>query len=511
MQTDVGSILGGSQPAVLCILTLLSLYILKCLLVGSTGKYPVLNPKKPFEFSNNRVVRDFIKNSKHLLAKGRSLYNDKPYEAYTDWGKVVIIPPHYVEALKNNRQLEFMETAKDDIHGYIPGFDPGAPPIDITPVVNKYLTRALAKLNGPLSEEASLTLHDVLGESTEWHEFQPQHEIIRIVSRMSSRVFMGEELCRDEGWLKASSDYTLQWFLAGEELRCYPRWLRSYIHWFLPSCQAVRGKLDKARAFLQPYIDRRRAAKEEAMREGKTIPFDDSIEWFEKEYPGKADPARDQIGLSLVAIHTTTDLLSETLFNIALHPELFAPLREEIIGALRAEGMKKTSLYNMKLLDSVIKESQRLRPVLLGVFRRTALSDITLPNGDVIKKGTKIVCDTTHQWNTDYYQDALTFDAYRFARMRDTPGQDKQAHLVSTSRDMLGFGHGVHSCPGRFFAANEIKVALCHMLLKYDWKLPEGVVPESSWFGMALSGDQKAKLIIRRRCEELDIDSLDRE
>lgn len=113
MQTDIGSILGGSQPAVLCILTLLLLYFLKYLLVDSTGKYPILNPKKPFEFSNNRVVRDFIKNSKHLLAKGRSLYNDKPYEAYTDWGKVVIIPPHFVEALKNNRQLEFMETAKD--------------------------------------------------------------------------------------------------------------------------------------------------------------------------------------------------------------------------------------------------------------------------------------------------------------------------------------------------------------------------------------------------------------
>lgn len=113
MQTDIGYVLGGSQPAVLGILTLLSLYILKYLLVDSTGKYPILNPKKPFEFSNNRVVRDFIENSKHLLAKGRSLYNDKPYEAYTDWGKVLVIPPHFVESLKNNRQLEFMETAKD--------------------------------------------------------------------------------------------------------------------------------------------------------------------------------------------------------------------------------------------------------------------------------------------------------------------------------------------------------------------------------------------------------------
>ncbi|KAF4443608.1 putative cytochrome P450 monooxygenase (lovA) [Fusarium austroafricanum] len=450
-------------------------------------------------------------NSKHLLAKGRFLYNDKPYKAYTDWGEVLIIPPQFAESLKNNRQLEFMETAKDDIHGYLPGFEPGAPPIDITPVVNKYLTRALAKLTTPLSEEASLVVHHVLGDSTEWHEMQPQHEIIRIVSRMSSRVFMGKELCRDEGWLKASSDYTIQWFIAGEGLRYYPRWMRPYIHWFLPSCQAVRKKLDEARKFLQPHIDRRNATKQEAIAKGRPSPFDDSIIWFEKEYPGQADPARDQIGLSLVAIHTTTDLLTETLFNIALHPELLKPLREEIVSVLSTDGMKKTSLYNMKLLDSVIKESQRLRPVLLGVFRRTALSDITLPNGDVIKKGTKIVCDTTHQWNPEYYKDALKFDAYRFVRMRETSGQDKQAHLVSTSHNMLGFGHGVHSCPGRFFAANEIKIALCHMLLKYDWKIPDGVVPESSWFGMALLGDQKAKLLVRRRKEELDINAIEKE
>ncbi|KAF4414817.1 ent-kaurene oxidase, partial [Fusarium austroafricanum] len=187
MQTDLGPVLGKSQSAILCTITLLSLCVLKYLLVDCNGKYPILNPKKPFEFSNGRVVQDFIKNSKQLLAKGRSLYNDKPYKAYTDWGEVLIIPPQFAESLKNNRQLEFMETAKDDIHGYLPGFEPGAPPIDITPVVNKYLTRALAKLTTPLSEEASLVVHHVLGDSTEWHEMQPQHEIIRIVSRMSSR------------------------------------------------------------------------------------------------------------------------------------------------------------------------------------------------------------------------------------------------------------------------------------------------------------------------------------
>ena len=69
----------------------------------------------------------------------------------------------------------------------------------------------------------------------------------------------------------------------------------------------------------------------------------------------------------MAAIHTTTDLLTETMQNIMLHPELVLELREEIVNVLSADGWKKTSLYNLKLLDSVIKESQRLRP---AAFRK---------------------------------------------------------------------------------------------------------------------------------------------
>lgn len=189
---------------------------------------------------------------------------------------------------------------------------------------------------------------------------------MRIVSRMSSRVFMGEDLCKDEKWLKVSMDYTVRLFQTGDSLRAWPRWARPYVHWFLPSCQAVRKTLQEARDLLQPYIERRKAAKEEAIAEGRPSPFDDAIEWFEKEYGSKSDPATEQIRLSLVAIHTTTDLLLETMFNISLHPELLKPLREEIATVLSAEGLKKTALYNLKLMDSVIKETQRLRPVGLG-------------------------------------------------------------------------------------------------------------------------------------------------
>ncbi|KAM0352543.1 hypothetical protein ACHAPU_002212 [Fusarium lateritium] len=331
---------------------------------------------------------------------------------------------------------------------------------------------------------------------------------MRIVSRISSRVFMGEELCRDEEWLQVSSDYTMAAFSTADVVRSYPRWARPMIHWFIPECRDLRSKLNDARRCLQPHIDRRNAIKREAIAQGKPCLFDDSIEWFEKEYPNH-DPATEQIAISLVAYHTTSDLLMETLFNLVQHPELFKPLREEIIKVLTESGLKKTSLYNLKLMDSVVKESQRVRPIGLGAFRRQAMADVTLPNGDVIKKGTKIASSTMHMLDSDHYKDATKFDGHRFLKMRETPGQDKHAHLVSTSADHLGFGHGLHACPGRFFAANEVKIALCHLLLKYDWKLEDGAVPEVQHIGFKLFRDPSTKLVVRRRSEELDLDSVE--
>lgn len=186
-----------------------------------------------------------------------------------------------------------------------------------------------------------------------------------IVSRMSSRVFMGEELCRDEQWNKASANYTLKLFAAADVLREYPRWTRPFVHWFLPCCWEVRKALQATREHLQPHVERREKIKAEALARGQQSPFDDSIEWF-AQAGSKRPPADCQVTLSLVAIHTTTDLLASAMINIAKHPELFQPLREEVVRVLSAEGLKKTALYDLKLMDSVFKETQRLKPINLG-------------------------------------------------------------------------------------------------------------------------------------------------
>lgn len=61
--------------------------------------------------------------------------------------------------------------------------------------------------------------------------------------------------------------------------------------------------------------------------------------------------------------------MSEIMTQIARHPEIFKPLRDEVVEVLSRDGLKKVALYNLKLMDSVIKECQRLKPVTIGKQR----------------------------------------------------------------------------------------------------------------------------------------------
>lgn len=92
--------------------------------------------------------------------------------------------------------------------------------------------------------------------------------------------------------------------------------------------------------------------------------------------------------------------------------------------------------------------------------------------------------------------------------MRQTPGKENQAHFVTTGPDSLGFGHGQHACPGRFFAANEVKILMCHLLLKYDLELTPGTDTSVQVYGFSLNSKRGVKVKVRRRKEEVDLDGL---
>ncbi|TLD18496.1 hypothetical protein PspLS_10302 [Pyricularia sp. CBS 133598] len=475
----------------------------------SYPELPYLNPKGPLELTWRRRLADYMVNSRDLLAQGKRKFGDKPYKMFTDLGSVIIVPPKYTDELKSHRGLDFIEQGLESAHSYIPGFDAFDADSTFVKVVNNHLTKALMKLTAPLMEEATTGLNEIWGNSKEWREMAPM-EIMYLVSRISSRIFMGEELCKDQEWVEASAQWADCVFRAVFTLRGWPRFLRPYVHWFIPDANLVRQRVRVCREVLQPHIDRRNAVKAEAIARGEPSPFNDSIEWFAREYSTPFDPATKQLTLSLFAIHTTTDLLVSTLADLAKHPEIIKPLREEVISVLSAEGLKKSAFQKLRLMDAVFKESQRLRPLMLAFFRRKAMEDITLSDGFCIKKGTLIAMDGTQLLrDEELYPEPLRWNPYRFLQMREA-GQENKAHLVSVSTQHFGFGHGLHACPGRFFAANELKIALAQIILKYDITLPDDAknLPEAM-VGSNYVVPKGTRFLIRRRQEELDFDSLD--
>ncbi|KAM0417034.1 hypothetical protein ACHAPT_013000 [Fusarium lateritium] len=262
-----------------------------------------------------------------------------------------------------------------------------------------------------------------------------------------------------------------------------------------------------------PLIQRRRELRQAAIAAGEPIPtFNDAIDWSEQEAAiagSSFDPVISQLTLSLLAVHTTYDLLQQTMIHLARNPQFIEPLRKEVVEMLSADGWKKMSLFKMKFLDSAIKGTKRLKPGSIVTMRRNVTDDITLCNGLKLPKGTRLNDDNRRLNDPTIYENPHVYNPYRFHKMRSEVGKDHMAQLVSTSSNHLGFGHGEHSCPGRFFAANEIKVALCHILVKYDWKLAPNTETTPDTRGMISKSSPVTDILVRRRpWTKIDVDMI---
>lgn len=130
---------------------------------------------------------------------------------------------------------------------------------------------------------------------------------------------------------------------------------------------------------------------------------------------------------------------------------------------------------------------------------REATADITLADGTFLPKGTLLAVSTQKHWDASIYPEPNKFIGDRFLKMRQTPGRENIAQLVTTGPAHLGFGHGNHACPGRFFAAAEIKIILAQLILGYEWKPIHGCEPKIKVLGITLDSDPLAKIQIRKR------------
>ncbi|KAJ0330167.1 hypothetical protein COL922a_012477 [Colletotrichum nupharicola] len=229
---------------------------------------PLINPPKSFDLSGAAVKKDFVQRSNEIIQEGLKAFGGEPYSVISDTGRVIMLAPKHVDEIRNDPKLSFLKNTEHDFHAHLSGFEPfgaGNAIQTLIMVAKKQLTKFL-------------------------------------VSRLSSRVFLGPEICRNEEWLNITVKYVVDSFVAAERLRIVPKPLRRIVHWFLPECQRVRSHVAQTRSIIQPVIDARAREKRAAAQEGRPIPtYDDAIQWGEEESArSKYDPAIYQVGVNPV-------------------------------------------------------------------------------------------------------------------------------------------------------------------------------------------------------------------
>ena len=105
------------------------------------------------------------------------------------------------------------------------------------------------------------------------------------------------------------------------------------------------------------------------------------------------------------------------------------------------------------------------------------LKGVTLSNGQYLPAGVNIeVSSIAIYADSANYPDGDSFDGFRHYKLRrgGSTADHARNQFVTINETNMGFGYGRHACPGRFFAANEIKLMLARLILGYDIKMPNG-------------------------------------
>ncbi|KAG6163598.1 hypothetical protein E4U11_001779 [Claviceps purpurea] len=284
---------------------------------------------------------------------------------------------------------------------------------------------------------------------------------LKIIARLTIFSLFGESLCRDVA--------------------------------FLDLCWELQEKI-------RAEIDKRRNSGEKAPM--KDI-LDYTMDWIDNRRDtmfGDAHVVHVMIRVIFAALHTSSQLVAHTLFELATRPDYIGALREEVEQCFEQHGQgTKAALDSMYKIDSFIKETQRFNPLDAASLARVALKEFTFSNGLHIPKGSVIFTPNSPIFEDErFYPKAKTFDGFRFSRMRGDPKLKSSCDLTATNEQSMHFGTGRHACPGRFMVSDEVKLAVIFILQNFDIAMENfGPRPKNHAFGKFMLPDMAAKIWLR--------------
>ncbi|EKG14399.1 Cytochrome P450 [Macrophomina phaseolina MS6] len=451
---------------------LISLYFLRA---DPLAHIPILAAERGDEKERRAL---FLKDAKSLYLEGRKKFGDGVYQITTSrHSKTIVVPTKFLEELRKlpddtlcnqcaaDETLESKYTrlnTHEPVHGH---------------VLKTSLTPSLRRMNPRISAEIDHAVHANLPSQPAWTSVNIHHALLRIVASATGCIGIGAPLCRDDQYLAVTANYAGHVMAAGTAASRVPLWLRPVLAPRLPEVKKLDALLAEAEAFMRPVIEERKRG----MAEGKPAEGD-LLQWMLETDRARFGLEDDRkvvtayLGFVFAAIHSTTVVATNILYSLAAMRDFIPELREEIRRAVDSHGgvLSFEALQKMMKLDSVMKESMRLYPLQHANFQRKVLRPFTLSTSVRIPGNTVLEFPTvTTSLDPSVFPDPHTFDPLRFYRIRTAPDADHSSNqFVTVSADATWWGWGSHACPGRFFAANEIKMVVAQIVLEWDVKMP---------------------------------------
>ena len=173
--------------------------------------------------------------------------------------------------------------------------------------------------------------------------------------------------------------------------------------------------------------------------------------------------AGNVLTMLLAGEDTTANTLAWLLHLLHRHPEALAKARDEVrrVGALESgtlEDFTPEMLGQLDYLEACIHETMRLKPVapfvVVEALREATIADVR------IEPRTLVWCVMRHDSvAAEHFERPTEFDPQRWL------GEGDASHAKRVS---MPFGAGPRTCPGRYLALTEMKMALAMLLDSFD-------------------------------------------
>ncbi|KAH7096696.1 cytochrome P450 [Auriculariales sp. MPI-PUGE-AT-0066] len=464
----------------------------------------------------NRASTESVTKINEWIFEGYRKYKAGVFKVriFRSWNYIVSSSRHVDELRKApDDTLSFSQAVNETMEAqYTMGKHFIVEGILLTKLVKARLTRSLAGLFPVVTDEIAAAFTDEITSKlngNEWHGMTIVPQLMRVVCRTSNRIFVGcPYVSRDKDYVSLNVQYTIDLFNSAQTIRRWPRFLKPFVGRYLTP---LPHTMQLARKAMSEELERRKRETEEHGQgeewDGKPNDF---LQWILDA--GDANDLetevlmRSLLRLNFAAIHTTALSFTFALYHVAAEPEKYQEvLRQEAHEILSKHGWTKTAMENMHKTDSILRESQRFHGLGSLSMTRKAMQDFTFSDGTHLRKGDMLsVASRPVHLDDSVYPSAATFDGFRFFNQRTSASGDGEVtmedQLVNIGPGFLSFGIGRHACPGRFWAANEMKAMMAYMVTHYDFKMEnEGVLPSERWNGPSVIPDPLARLVFRKR------------